>query len=380
MTGTAYDVVYSYEGGLPGFARDYMRSISKQLENHGTSYFDYRQTEYAEGAGIKLRELIKRLYSTARCAVLFITKSFLNSSICRHELEVLERQNTPLIPVLCAKVSISDLPPSLRSLAHIDFHREEASKVVQAIQSKLIKETPKPARGAVAIDLDGTMFKGIKYSWSEIWSYLRIDDQIRRGLYAEYMRAAEDEPHRRQEHYDAWCKKCERQFIEKCLVRSDFKAIVGRARLAKNLVQGLELLRQEGFRLLLISGGVDEFLYNLLPQQTVERLFDFIAINRFNFEPARHEQLVSITPTRFDFNGKGAALRDYCTTHGISQENTVFVGDGTNDISGMTYARHRISFAEEGADVHGISDHQIFNDDFMDVVKAIFETFGIDTE
>jgi phosphoserine phosphatase len=128
--------------------------------------------------------------------------------------------------------------------------------------------------------------------------------------------------------YQEWCEIACGHFRAKGLRRSDFGEITKDITVTENLRETIRILRSSGFVLALISGGIDTFIEEMIPDAA--ELFDYICINKIRFEqPSGLIQGVEATP--FDFEGKTEALKAICQRHGCTLDEAVFVGEGFND-------------------------------------------------
>lgn len=172
----------------------------------------------------------------------------------------------------------------------------------------------------VGFDLDGTLLRGIDFSWTVVWKHLKFPEAVYKGAMRDYRKG--------QTTYQEWCDVACSQFRTKNLRRSDFAGIVRDIRVTRNLQDTLRTLRSAGFVLALLSGGIDTFLEEKIPDAA--DLFDYICINRLSFEhPSGVISGVEATP--FDFEGKTHALEAVCVRYGCSLREAVFVGEGFND-------------------------------------------------
>lgn len=171
----------------------------------------------------------------------------------------------------------------------------------------------------VAFDLDGTLLKGYTFSWTLVWDYLGYSKKVQKAGMKRY-RAGETT-------YNEWCTWACNLFIEKNLRRTDFSAITQNITLTKNFYETIRLLKKEGIILALISGGIDTFLEEKLPD--AEKLFDYIFINKLTFD--EHGRLYGVKSTDYDFAGKAKALEMICEINGCTLKESVFVGEGFND-------------------------------------------------
>lgn len=216
-----------------------------------------------------------------------------------------------------------------------------------------------------AFDVDGTLLRGpgFRYSWHSIWRYLDYDDGIRRRLFQSYLQG--------ELSYEEWCSQCLYYFRMARLSRRDLVEIGLSLRPVENLEIGIEILKHEGFRVGIISGGVDSVLEAVIPKYC--DIFDFVHINHFGFDDAGY--LAHIRPTPFDFEGKVVALRRECERLGSTLRSGVFVGEGENDRHVCEALRLQdglaIACPPNCRDVELAADVTIWDDDLQAVAKAI---------
>ena len=214
----------------------------------------------------------------------------------------------------------------------------DPTKVVEryATQSAgMRKDVPTKKEGyrVIAFDVDGTLLRGIDFSWTVVWKHLGFPEAVYKGAMRDYRKG--------KTTYQQWCDLACAQFRGKGLRRSDFPSIVSGIKVTKNLYDTLTTLKASGFVTALISGGIDTFLEEKIPNAA--QLFDYICINRLRFE--QPSGLISgVDATPFDFEGKTVALEAICKRHGCSLKEAVFVGEGFNDESVVTKAGLSIAY------------------------------------
>jgi phosphoserine phosphatase len=172
----------------------------------------------------------------------------------------------------------------------------------------------------IAFDLDGTLLRGIDFSWTVVWKHLDIPEAVYKGAMRDYLKG--------KTTYQEWCELACEHFRAKGLRRCDFAQIVSGITVTKNLEETLTTLRTSGFILALISGGIDTFIEEKIPNAV--ELFDYICINRLRYDQASG-LVTGVEATPFDFEGKTLALEAICARHGCSLKEAVFVGEGFND-------------------------------------------------
>jgi len=167
--------------------------------------------------------------------------------------------------------------------------------------------------------------------------------------------------------YQEWCEHDYRHFRARGLRRQDFTAITSTIHPTKNLDKALQILRSEGFILAIISGGIDTFLYEKIPN--ANQLFDYICINRLKYDD---QSIISgIEPTPFDFEGKAVALEAICKQHNATLEEAVFVGEGYNDAAAATKAGLSIAYPPHGQVIPAASRVEVAEDDLLRILDHV---------
>ncbi len=196
-----------------------------------------------------------------------------------------------------------------------------------------IKSPPKGSYRVIAFDLDGTLLRGIDFSWTVVWKHLGFPEAVYKGAMRDYRKG--------KTTYQEWCELACSHFRDKGLRRSDFAKIVGGVTVTNNLQETLATLKASGFVLALISGGIDTFIEEKIPNAA--DMFDYICINRLRYD--QPSGLISgVDATPFDFEGKTVALEAICKRHGCTLKEAVFVGEGFNDESVITKAGLSIAY------------------------------------
>lgn len=207
------------------------------------------------------------------------------------------------------------------------------------INSPFINEDTKV--NLVVFDLDGTLIKGIRHSWTLLWNELNVDNKAQLQRKEKFCKG--------ELSYLEWTRLDCDDLIKLGLNKSHFRKIVknGKCSLTKNLVPAIQKLRENGIKTAIISGGIDALLYELLPE--AQMLFDEIFINRFIFN--NEGKLLSINATEYDWDdnklgvvGKNRGLERICEKYDIPIEKSVFVGDDLNDFKAMRKAGTKIFY------------------------------------
>ncbi len=211
----------------------------------------------------------------------------------------------------------------------------------------------------VAFDLDGTLLKGYTFSWTLVWNHLGYSKKLQKTGMQRY-RSGETT-------YREWCEWACKLFIDKNLKREDFQQITKQVSLTKNFYDTLRILKREGLILAIISGGVDTFIEEKIPD--ADKWFDYIFINKLTFDD--HGRLSGVITTDYDFAGKAKALQLICGLNGVSLDESVFVGEGFNDQDIASAAGLCIAYppTDQGVDV--VAAVGIEEDDLSRIIEHV---------
>jgi phosphoserine phosphatase len=130
-------------------------------------------------------------------------------------------------------------------------------------------------------------------------------------------------------------------FRKKGLTRNALRNLGKSMKTAANLHETLVAFRQAGLVLGLISGGIDVFLEEALPDAL--SIFDHVYVNRLRFDDTG--VISGVEANNFDFEGKVDALAEICSRAGCELKQAVFVGEGFNDMAVLRRAGLSIAFA-----------------------------------
>jgi HAD superfamily phosphoserine phosphatase-like hydrolase len=222
----------------------------------------------------------------------------------------------------------------------------------------------------VAFDLDGTLLRSEKFqfSWEAIWTGLGFSKAIQKELKREYHRKAQSgQDEKRNEAYREWGEKAISYYMTRHLNREKLSNIIKPLELTNNFYPAIRQLRQENFVLAIISGGIDFFLKEKVPD--FRQLFDFVFINEFKFDPSG--MLNGLVASHFDFQGKAQALNFVCERSGCTLYETVFVGDAFNDADIMSVAGYSIAYPPRDRETEDMMHASVFEDDLLKILPYI---------
>jgi HAD superfamily phosphoserine phosphatase-like hydrolase len=211
----------------------------------------------------------------------------------------------------------------------------------------------------VGFDLDGTLIRGLEFSWTAVWRYLQFPEGVQKAGMLRYRR--------RESSYQEWCDWACQMFRSKNLHRKDFSKIVEGISVTKNLREALGILKSDGFITAIISGGIDIFLDELIPD--AKELFDEIFINKLKFDADGLISGVEVTP--YDFEGKATALEFMCQKYGYNLSETVFVGEGFNDEYAAEAAGLTIAYPPTSQGLKTEAAVEIKDDDLLKIIDHV---------
>lgn len=214
----------------------------------------------------------------------------------------------------------------------------------------------------VGFDLDGTLLRGMEFSWTLVWDYLGFPETVQKAGIRRYIK--------RQTTYQEWCEWTCKQFRKKGLKRSDFAEITAPLKVTTNLHDTIRTLKNDGFIVGIISGGIDVFLHEMIPD--AYDLFDYVFINELIFDGSGVISGVKTTP--YDFEGKAEALKKMCSDNGFALNQSVFVGEGFNDATVATEARLSIAYPPRAQGIKAASTIEIKADDLSLILPYVMSS------
>jgi phosphoserine phosphatase len=142
--------------------------------------------------------------------------------------------------------------------------------------------------------------------------------------------------------------------------------------LTVNCRQALRASRGHGFVTAIISGGIDAILAEMVPD--APQLFDYIFINKLLFDGFGN--LCGVIPTKYDYEGKLAALELIGRERGITLAETVFLGDALNDEHLTHYVGMSIAYSATALLPEELVTHVVSKDDLMEILPLVMRRPG----
>ena len=211
----------------------------------------------------------------------------------------------------------------------------------------------------ICFSLDGVLLRGFQFSWEEVWGLLDdTGEQRKKGLKLF---------HTGRISYEDWCLWCCDIYRSHDLRQQQLQALAQRYSVITNLAEGLQALRDAGFRLALVSGRLDIFLETLIPDYA--QWFDQVFINRMQFD--NQGRILGITPTPFDFERKPDAVRYLCSLYSFHTAQSICVGGSFVDKHFIEAAGKTIALNSTSDEIQELFDIRVDSDNFMDLVAAV---------
>lgn len=233
-----------------------------------------------------------------------------------------------------------DIILNILKAAYEDKHRLPAERnleiAVTEVDNKEIKKL-------VVFDLDGTLIKGIKYSWTLLYQVANVP--------TEKCKIKKKEFENGEISYPEWvefdCQELQAGGLTKEIAQTATKK---NCSLTVNFREAIKKLKDNGCAVGIISGGADIVLYSLIPD--ADALFDGnIYINKLKFDDSG--KLIDIEATPYDWDddgkvrgvqGKNEGLKRLCKKYNLNFVDSVFVGDDDNDFKAMRLAGTKILY------------------------------------
>ena len=171
-------------------------------------------------------------------------------------------------------------------------------------------------------DFDGTLTQKDSHVWRKLWEKCGYEigkDSLYANLYVSFMRG--------KITHQEWCDLTCKAFMSSGLNREDVLSVAQSINLIGDMSLALNTLKDNGFSLHIVSGGVKEVIESALGKDV--GLFDSINANNFQYD--KSGKLIHIDETIFDYSGKADFIKKLKLDYGASESDICFIGNGLND-------------------------------------------------
>ena len=152
------------------------------------------------------------------------------------------------------------------------------------------------------------------------------------------------------------------------VTRDEMIAAFGALELVPGTREALDSLKQQGTRLVVISGTLDLMLNTLLPDPP----FDEIHANHIGFD--QDGKISHWRATPFDMQGKEKLLRAISLREKIPLRRCGFVGDSSNDVWIARAAGRSVAFNPRCEKLEQVADVVVRSDDLRDLLPHLTES------
>lgn len=187
----------------------------------------------------------------------------------------------------------------------------------------------------IVFDFDGTLTQKSNEIWRRIW--IAIDasdtDEI---LCNKYINGEID--------YLTWCKEIQKEFIKRKVNKELLNELIQDIKMMENLEKTLTTLKNKGYNLIILSGGIDYVIHSLLKENV--NYFSEIRSSKFHFSETGN--LIRIEDTDSDEEGKARFILNYIKQTQSNPDEIIFIGNGHNDRFVSTTGCHTICLNPNG--------------------------------
>lgn len=197
----------------------------------------------------------------------------------------------------------------------------------------------------ICFDLDGTLVDDTIYIWKTLHETFQTNAAIRKASFDDYFA--------NRITYQEWFEIDLKLLKEAGATQKSILQIIDGLRPMAGALELLQLLRQRGHKIALISGSLDIVVHRLFP----EFQFDHLLINKLFFYEDGTIKGGEHTP--FDIEGKAHGLQAICDLENLPIKRTVFIGDNENDIHIAKAAGFSIAFNCKSENLRAICDVEL---------------------
>lgn len=154
---------------------------------------------------------------------------------------------------------------------------------------------------------------------------------------------------------------------------SDLFHIADKTKLLDNLTEGLKYLKSQGYKVYIISGGLEPVVKRALGEENLKYI-DGLCVAKVEYN--KNGVINKIVSKNYDNEGKAKFILEKMNENGVDASQTVFVGNDSNDVyvGGLAKCNTICVNGEDGATKAGKSAWSAVIDDthnFKDVVGKI---------
>ena len=211
----------------------------------------------------------------------------------------------------------------------------------------------------ICFDVDGTLIDELTYIWTLIHESFGIDQhKVKSGAEKFYSGRMS---------FRKWAEHDVALWAGRGITKKDIVKVVKKLRIMPGARETLRTLKKRGYKLAVISGGLDIVLEYFFPEY--EKLFSHVMINRLIFDG--DGKVIGVEPTEFGADKyKMEGLMSIARKENISIAECVFIGDSDNDVDVAMGAGLGIGFMPHEK-LAGVCDVVIRKKDMREILKHV---------
>ena len=211
----------------------------------------------------------------------------------------------------------------------------------------------------ICFDLDGTIIDDVIFIWQTLNEGLGVSKAARQHGIDSFKSG--------KFTYNEWAHYDIAEWKKLNATKEKILSLLKDLKLVSGARETLSKLKEEGYKLALISGSLDIALHILLPDYN--EIFDDVFINKLKFND--DGSIDTVDPTKHDFEHKATALKEIAAREGLELSECVFVGDHENDLYVAEEAGFSIAFNCKSDMLAQISDVVIKKKDLREILKHL---------
>ena len=209
----------------------------------------------------------------------------------------------------------------------------------------------------VCFDLDGTLVDDTVYIWKTLHESFETDPEARERAYRDYFDG--------RISYPEWFAHDLELLFAAGATQPRIRSLLDSLRPMAGAVEVMQELRRRGHILAIISGSLDIVVDHLFDTSW----FRHVLVNRIFFD--EHGRISGGIPTPYDLEGKADGLRHLATLESLTPEQTVFVGDNSNDVWIARAAGLSIAFNCKSDELRQVSNVEVAKQDIHKLLQLI---------
>ena len=209
----------------------------------------------------------------------------------------------------------------------------------------------------ICFDLDGTLVDDTVYIWETLHESFATDPEARARAHRDYFDG--------RITYPEWFSHDLKLLSAAGATLSRIRSLLDSLRPMEGAVEVMQELRRRGHTLAIISGSLDIVVDHLFDTSW----FRHVLVNRIFFD--ENGLISGGIPTPYDLKGKAEGLRYLAKLESLAPEQTVFIGDNSNDVWIARAAGLSIAFNCKSDELRQVSSVEVTKQDIHQLLRLI---------